>query len=507
MKTLRFVLGDQLDRSIAALSDLDPERDVVVGAEVQDEATYVKHHKQKIVFLFSAMRHFFAKLAEEGVRIEYFEIGTHRSFAAALRAAVDRHKPDKVVVTEPGEWRVLEDMRTWHQLTGVPVDIRDDDRFFADHTDFRRFAEGRKELRMEFFYRELRKRTGILMDEDGKPVGGEWNYDSENRKSLPKRFSVPGRPQFPPDEITKAVIELVEDQFGDHFGTLHAFNWPVTRQGALEALDAFVTTFLPTFGDYQDAMAIGEPTLFHGLISPLINAGLLSPKEVVAAVERAWERGDVPLNAAEGFIRQVLGWREFIRGVYWLKMPQYRDTNALNAERPLPEFYWTGKTKMRCMSEAIEQTRDYAYAHHIQRLMVTGNFALLAGIAPEQIEEWYLIVYADAYEWVELPNVHGMAIFADGGVFASKPYAASGAYNDRMSNYCKACDYKVKVKEGEDACPFNYLYWNFLIENEDRLRKNRRVGMIYRTLDKMNDDKKNAITQSSREFLDEICGV
>ena len=314
----------------------------------------------------------------------------------------------------------------------------------------------------------------------------------------------PERPQFPPDAATRDVIALVETHFSDHFGTLDAFNWPVTRDDAENALDFFVVHCLPRFGDYQDAMARDEPFLFHAMLSPLINAGLLRPRDVCARAEAAWRDGHAPLNAVEGFIRQILGWREFIRGVYWLKMPEYAQTNALEAHRPLPDFYWTGDTDMRCMAEAIGQTRDHAYAHHIQRLMVTGNFALLAGIEPAAIEEWYLIVYADAYEWVELPNVHGMAIFADGGVFASKPYAASGAYIDRMSDYCKSCRYNVKKKEGPDACPFNYLYWHFLMENEGRLRKNRRVGMIYKTLDRMSDDRKSAIVASAENFLDRM---
>ncbi|MEM6762076.1 MAG: cryptochrome/photolyase family protein [Pseudomonadota bacterium] len=503
MTTLRFILGDQLDRRIASLNDLGPD-DVVFGCEVMEEATYVPHHKQKIAFLFSAMRHFFAGLADDGVTVDYRRYGRHKSFGAALSAAVRKHGATRVVVTEPGEWRVLSDMRGWEDDLGIPVEIRPDDRFFADHEVFEKFAKGRKNLRMENFYRQLRKSTGILM-EDGEPVGGEWNYDAENRKSLPKGHKPPPIPRFEADDTTKAVLDLVESRFGEHFGTLEHFNWPVTRAEALAALDDFIANRLPLFGDFQDAMAVGEPHLHHSLLSPAINAGLLSPREVCARAEAAYEAGDAPLNAVEGFIRQILGWREFIRGVYWLKMPEYAQSNALNAKRPLPNFFWTADTPMRCMSETIGQTRDYAYAHHIQRLMVTGNFALLAGIRPEEIEAWYLIVYADAYEWVELPNVHGMATFADGGVFASKPYAASGSYINKMSNYCKSCDYSVKEKTGEKACPFNYLYWNFLMENEDRLRSNPRVSMIYRTLDKMSDQRKRDIVASSEAFIADNC--
>ncbi|ORE96301.1 deoxyribodipyrimidine photolyase-like protein [Stappia sp. 22II-S9-Z10] len=503
MTVLRFVLGDQLDRNVAALADLLPG-DVVLGCEVAAEATYVRHHKQKIAFLFSAMRHFFAGLEADGYVVDYRRYGRHATFTEAVVAAVKAHGATRVVVTEPGEWRVLEEMRGFEAAAGVPVEIRSDDRFFADHSDFRRFAEGRKELRMEYFYRDLRRTTGILMDEDGNPAGERWNYDQENRKALPKGAAAPARPSFPPDQVTAEVIAFVAEEFADHFGTLEAFDWPVTRGDALVALDAFVDTCLPTFGDFQDAMKAGEPHLFHSLLSPMINCGLLRPREVVDRAVAAWEAGAAPLNAVEGFVRQILGWREFIRGVYWLKMPAYRDTNALGAARPLPSFYWTGETDMRCMAEVIGATRDHAYAHHIQRLMVTGNFALLAGIAPAEIEEWYLVVYADAYEWVELPNVHGMAIFADGGVFASKPYAASGSYIDRMSDYCGGCRYDVKAKVGEGACPFNYLYWNFLMEARERLARNPRVGMIYRTLDKMDDDRVAAIRQSAKTFLDGI---
>ncbi len=506
--TLRFVLGDQLDRRLSSLADLDPERDVVFLCEVAEEATYVRHHKQKIAFLFSAMRHFAEALRADGIAVDYVRLDdpdNAGSFSAELARAARRHRPARIVVTEPGEWRVLQAMRSWQEATAVPVEIRDDDRFFASRARFREWAAGRKGLRMEYFYRAMREETGILM-EDGAPVGDKWNYDAENRKRLPEGERVPARPSFPPDAITEEAIALVEARFSNHFGSLDAFNWPVTREDALLALDAFVETYLPRFGDYQDAMADGEATLFHSLLSPLINCGLLSPREVCAAAVDAFEDGRAPLNAVEGFVRQILGWREFIRGIYWLKMPDYAETNALDARRRLPDFYWTGETDMACMRAAIVQTRDLAYAHHIQRLMVTGNFALLAGIAPAEIEEWYLVVYADAYEWVELPNVHGMAIFADGGVFASKPYAASGNYIDKMSDYCSSCAYDVKQRTGERACPFNYLYWNFLMENEETLRKNRRMGVIYGTLDKMKTDKVEAIRTDAKRFLDTVCG-
>ncbi|XWN34489.1 MAG: cryptochrome/photolyase family protein [Devosia sp.] len=491
--------------AISSLEGTDPDTDVILGAEVMEEATYVRHHKQKIALIFAAMRHHFGALKDEGFAVDYRHFGTHESLFAAVKAAAKTHKAERVIVTEPGEWRLLTAMRGWEKALGIAVEIRDDDRFYATHGDFRRWAEGRKELRMEYFYRTLRKRTGILMV-GAKPVGARWNYDHDNRKSLPKNAAPPERPRFAPDSVTKEVIALVEDTFGDHFGTLDAFNWPVTRADALIALDHFITDCLPSFGDYQDAMAAGAPHLYHAVLSPLINCGLLSPKEVVERAEAACRDDAAPINAVEGFIRQILGWREFIRGIYWLKMPDYAQSNALSAHRPLPDFYWTAETDMRCMAEAIGQTRDHAYAHHIQRLMVTGNFALLAGVSPEEIEAWYLIVYADAYDWVELPNVHGMATFADGGVFASKPYAASGAYIDRMSDYCGSCAYDVAEKTGESACPFNYLYWNFLMANEAVLRDNPRMGIIYKTLDKMSKERRTATTQSATRFLAAVCG-
>jgi deoxyribodipyrimidine photolyase-related protein len=299
-------------------------------------------------------------------------------------------------------------------------------------------------------------------------------------------------------------MEMVRSRFPDHFGNLEPFGWAVTRADALEALDHFITACLPNFGDFQDAMKQGNAFLYHSILSPYLNIGLLTPREICARAEEAWRSGLAPLNAVEGFIRQILGWREYVRGLYWLKMPDYAKSNALDAHRPLPDFYWTGDTAMNCMAEAIADTQRHAYAHHIQRLMVTGNFALLAGLAPEEVEAWYLLVYADAYEWVELPNTHGMALFADGGVMASKPYAASGAYIDRMSDYCGGCAYKPEVKLGPKACPFNYLYWDFLIRNEARLKANPRMAMPYRTLAKMGADRREQIAAQARDFLNSI---
>ena len=487
MGDLRFILGDQLSHDVAALRGLDPARDVVLMTEVADETTYVPHHKQKLAFILSAMRHFAAELRQNGVSVDYVTLdaaGNTGSFTGELERAVARHRPDRVVITEPGEYRVLELVDGWRERLDIPVMLRADDRFFCSSVEFSRWAAGRKSFRMENFYRLMRERTGLLMDQ-GEPAGGQWNFDRDNRKPLPKTLAPPRRLTFEPDAVTAEVLALVEARFPDHFGTLDGFGWAVTRADAVRALEAFVADCLPGFGDYQDAMKTGEPFLFHATLSPYLNAGLLEAREVCAAAETAFRSGHAPLNAVEGFIRQILGWREYVRGIYWHHMPDYAAANALQAERALPAFYWTGETAMNCLHQAIEDTRRHAYAHHINRLMVTGNFALLAGVRPAEIEEWYLSVYADAYDWVELPNVHGMAIFADGGLMGSKPYAAGGAYIDRMSDYCAGCRYSPKLKTGPDACPFNYLYWAFLIDQSDRLKGNIRLAMPYRTIEKM----------------------
>ena len=499
MTTLRIVLGDQLTRGIAALKDY-AAGDTVLMMEVVEEATYVRHHKQKLTFVFSAMRHFAEELRGEGPTVDYVRLddpANTGSFTGEVERAIARHTPSRIVVTEPGEWRVSEMMKRWR------AEILSDDRFFATPASFAAWAKGRKQLRMEFFYRDMRRLSGLLMEGD-EPAGGQWNFDHDNRKALPKTITPPQRRRFEADAITREVMDMVAVRFPDHFGDLEPFGWAVTRADALEALDHFITACLPNFGDYQDAMAQGNVFLYHSVISPYLNIGLLTPREICQRAEEAWARGHAPLNAVEGFIRQILGWREYVRGLYWLKMPEYGETNALDAHRPLPDFYWTGKTEMNCLAQAIGDTKRHAYAHHIQRLMVTGNFALLAGLAPKEVEAWYLLVYADAYEWVELPNTHGMALFADGGVMASKPYAASGAYIDRMSDYCASCRFKPEVKLGPKACPFNYLYWDFLIRNEAKLKANPRMGMPYRTLAKMVGERRADITRHAKKFLDSL---
>ena len=506
MSTLRLILGDQLTPDISSLRDADKSNDIILLCEVFDEAVYVRHHQKKIAFLFSAMRHFAAKLSESGWHVDYVRLdqkGNSHSFSGEVARAVARHEPQGVIVTCPSEWRVLEEMRNWETTLPCAVELRDDDRFYCTLDEFASWAEGRKQLRMEYFYRELRRKTGILMSEN-EPIGGQWNYDAENRGRAPDDLEVSKHTSFAPDDITNEVLHLVENRFGAHFGTLRPFEFAVTHEQAAYVLDRFIAERLPLFGIYQDAMVEGEAFMFHAHIGLYLNCGLLSPQQAIIAAENAYHAGAAPLNATEGFIRQILGWREFVRGLYWLKMPNYADQNALEAHRPLPAFFWTADTKMNCLKQCVSETRDHAYAHHIQRLMVLGNFALLAGLSPKDVNEWFMIVYADAYEWVELPNVSGMALYADGGVLASKPYASGGAYIERMSNYCRSCHYNVKQKTGEQACPFNYLYWDFLIRHQDRLSSNARMGMMYRTLSKMTDEKRATILADSQRFLSEL---
>ena len=506
MKTLRLILGDQLSHDISSLKDCNKTEDIILMCEVWNEATYVKHHKKKIAFLFSAMRHFAKELKESGYKILYTKLEDDQNigfFKSEIARALKQQKVEHIVVTHPGEYRVLEDIKGWATNFKISVEIRTDDRFLCSPEEFALWAKGRKQLRMEYFYREMRKKYNVLM-KDNEPMGGEWNYDSKNRKPPKDDLLIPEPYCNGIDEITREVMSLVTERFPDHFGDLEPFYFAVTRQQALQTLNLFIEQRLPNFGDYQDAMIEGEPWMYHAHISFYLNCGLLLPLECVKAAEKAYQQGKAPLNAVEGFIRQIIGWREYVRGIYWLEMPEYAQKNFFDAKHNLPDFYWTADTKMNCLHQCVLETQKNAYAHHIQRLMVLGNFALIAGIDPVQVNEWFLIVYADAYEWVELPNVSGMTLFADGGHLASKPYAAGGSYINKMSDYCKNCNYKVTKKNGEDACPFNYLYWDFLIRNRDKLESNHRIGMMYKMYDRMGDDKKQAISDDSKNFLKSI---
>ena len=506
MRTLVPLLGDQLSRTIASLDGCDKAATVVLMMEVLEETTYVRHHKQKIVLILSAMRHFAAELAAQGWKVDYVRLhdpANSGSFTGEVARAVARHAIDRVRVVEPGEWRVMEMMDAWKRDLGVPIEVLEDDRFVCSRTEFTTWAQGRERILMEPFYREMRRRTGLLLDGD-RPEGGQWNYDKENRAGPDLFMDPPPVPAFPPDRITREVIALVEERFADHFGSLDRFRWPVTARQAAKALDKFIAERLPDFGTYQDAMVAGEDDLFHSLLSTSINLGLLDPLEVCRRAEKAYRERKVPLNAAEGFIRQIIGWREYIRGMYWFEMPGLRQANALGAEVPLPEFYWTGETDMRCLADAVRSTADNAHAHHIQRLMVLGNFALIAGVCPQELEDWFLVVYADAYEWVELPNVAGMALWADKGRLASKPYAASGNYINKMSNYCGACRYDVRQKTGPDACPFNPLYWHFMVRNRRLFQDNPRINRVYGTWDKMDEAKRQAYLDSAEQVLAQL---
>ncbi|SFS11764.1 cryptochrome/photolyase family protein [Sphingomonas jatrophae] len=504
MTLLIPVLGDQLSMSLASLRDVDRGDAVVLMMEVWDEATYVRHHKKKIALIFSAMRHFAEALRNDGWRVDYVALddaGNTQSFTGEVRRAVERHRAAAIRVVEAGEYRVRQQQDAWQAEAGVPVDVLDDDRFLCPLADFYAWAQGRRELRMEFFYREMRQRTGLLMTANGKPVGGQWNYDKDNRDTPPRGLNYPAPSRFAPDAITREVLALVAARFGSHFGDLEPFGLPVTRAQAAEALQHFIATALPDFGRYQDAMIAGQDYLYHSSLSLCLNLGLLEPLEVCQAAVAAFDAGAAPLNSVEGFVRQIIGWREYIRGMYWWDMPEFAGRNALEANRPLPDFYWTGETDMRCMAESVGQTKREAYAHHIQRLMVLGNFALLAGIDPKAISDWFLVVYFDAYEWVELPNVIGMSQFADGGVIASKPYVSSGAYIDRMSDYCGRCRYDVKRKTGEGACPYNALYWDFLARHERRFRGNPRMRNMYATWDRFGPERQADYRDSARTFL------
>jgi len=506
--TMVFILGDQLSHSISSLEVFDPDTDVILMCEVMDEATYVRHHKKKIAFIFSAMRHFAQELQNKGFRVRYVTIDDPRntgSFDGELRRAIADLSPTRVRLTEPGEWRVLEMVSRSQSSVEAPIEVIDDSRFICSRSEFADWAAGREDLVMEFFYREMRRKTGLLMNGD-QPVGGRWNFDAENRKpARPDMFRAERR-AIENDAITCEVIELVGKLFPDNFGELRDFRFAVSSEDASRIADDFVDVHLAEFGATQDAMLSGDPILNHSLLSFYINVGLVDPLDVCRRAERAYFEGNAPLNAVEGFIRQIIGWREYMRGIYWLKMPEYGDANFFGNTRPLPDFYWTGMTDMNCVATVVGETRSNAYAHHIQRLMVTGNFALIAGVDPKQVHQWYLEVYADGYEWVEMPNVIGMSQFADGGIVGTKPYAASGNYISRMSDYCDGCGFNVKERTGPAACPFNHLYWDFLSRNRRLLAGNRRLARQYATWDGMDGAVRRDIVETAARFLAALQG-
>lgn len=511
-RTLHIVFGDQLDLDSPALAALDPAVDVVLMMEVAAESghtqTHVPSHIQRTVLFLSAMRHFAGDLRERGVRVRYVTLddpANSGSFQTEIDRAIQTLKPRQLSCVRPGEWRVLEAVQSSAARAGIPLQVHEDSHFLTTPQEFASWADGRASLTMEYFYREQRRKTGYLMVGKGKaakPEGDAWNFDASNRVPFgvggPKPMP-PGPPRFKPDSITLEVIDTVRRKLPDLPGRLISpedFAWPVTREQALECLDAFIRDRLPLFGPYEDAMWSTSPTVYHSVLSPALNLKLLNPRECCEAALAAYRARRAPLQSVEAFIRQIIGWREFIRGVYWLEGPDYAERNGLDSRGSLPEFYWTGDTDMNCLRTCINQVLDTSFGHHIQRLMVTGNFALISGVHPRAVSDWYLGMYADGIDWVTLPNTLGMVMHADKrpgsaaahtGVVGTKPYAASGKYIQKMSNYCRECRYDPGERSGPRACPFNVFYWDFLARNRERLAKNQRMTLILKGADRLSD--------------------
>ncbi|XVJ68318.1 MAG: cryptochrome/photolyase family protein [Rhizobacter sp.] len=502
MRSLVIVLGDQLDLDAAAFDGFDAELDAVWMAEAQEESTHVWSSKPRTAMFLAAMRYFAWSLENAGRRVHYTQLDAtdnRGSLALQLQADIEQFKPQQLVMTAPGDWRVLRAIKAVAAQNDLVLDIREDRHFFCTVREFAAHAKGRKSLRMEYFYREQRKRHGVLMQSTSpdQPLGDQWNFDEDNREAFGKSGpdAVPKRSTVTPDALTAEVIALVEKHFAAHPGRLDSFSWPVTRDQALQSLRVFIKERLPLFGRYQDAMWPGNPWLYHSHLSAALNLKLLNPREVVAAAEAALHAGHAPLSSVEGFIRQILGWREYVRGIYWTQMPGYLERNALNAQESLPSWYWTGATDMACLRDALTQTLEHGYANHIQRLMVTGLFALMLGVQPQQVHAWYLAVYVDAVEWVELPNTLGMSQYADGGVMGSKPYVATGQYIARMSPHCVGCRYDPKQRSGETACPFTTLYWDFLMRHETLLAKNPRMALQVKNIARLTPEQKQAVNE------------
>ncbi|MEM7347161.1 MAG: cryptochrome/photolyase family protein [Chloroflexota bacterium] len=495
-----WILGDQLSLSKSALPD-EPSGCVVLMIESLQQGRQRPYHKQKLVFLWSAMRHFAVELRQRGYEVDYYEAAD--SINQALQSHIARYQPDTVRLMGSAEYGRTKRFVKRLVRYNIAVEITPNIMFLSNREAFAEAARGKKQLLMESFYRKMRKQTGLLMI-DGKPAGGEWNFDKYNREKPDPNHRFPDIPRYQPDEITQAVITLVNREFPDHFGELSDFPWPVTRAQAHHFLTDFLEHRLDLFGPYEDAILLDEPAMYHSLLSPLINIGLLEPLEVCRAAEARYEAGLARLNSVEGFIRQIIGWREFIYQIYHLKMPGYLDANALGADIPLPDFYWTGDTDMRCVANAVNNLRQYGINHHIQRLMITGNFALIAGIDPQAVNDWYWLAYIDAYEWVVSPNVLGMALYADGGLFATKPYASSANYINKMSNCCKSCQYNHRQTTMAEACPFNALYWDFLARNQTQFKQNPRMTMMLALLNKRDPNDLAATRAKAAEIRDKL---
>jgi deoxyribodipyrimidine photolyase-related protein len=501
MHTLLLVLRDQLARSAEVLDDLDPARDAVAMTEADVHRGPFPEHKQRLVLAWAAMRHFRDDLRKRGLTVHYEPItGADRSDGAVdfLRRQIETHQPTRVALMEPGRYALREALVEVCEEAGVSVELRADDHFLVSHREFDAWADGRKALTLEYFYREQRRRYDVLMTEEGDPVGGEWNYDDENQEAF--GADGPDGPSFDRDDVTEAVLDRVRTDWADAPGALDEFRWPVTPAQAEVALEDFVEHRLPQFGTYQDAMWTGRPFLYHSRLAAALNLRLLDPRTVIRRAEEAYHAGHAPLNAVEGFVRQVLGWREFVRGVYWRHAPGYPDRNALDADRDLPDFYWTADTDMQCLSDCVGQVREHGYTHHIPRLMVIGLFGLLYGVDPQQMNAWHEAMYVDAWEWVSAPNMIGMALYADGGIVGTKPYTASGKYVDRMSNYCTHCRYDPGEATGETACPFTSLYWHFLDRHRDRFADNPRMNFQLANVRRKDDEDLKAIA----ERVDEV---
>jgi len=501
VRDLVLVLGDQLDIGSPVFDDFDKKVDLIWMTESSIEAEYVWSTKARIAIFLASMRHFRDSLRRKGFAVDYHALGDEKvktTLASELKLAAKQFRPRKLIVVEPGVWHIKEILKKTARELGSELNMRRDRYFYCSHEEFGEHASERTRLRLELFYRKMRRKIGVLMDSD-QPVGGVWNYDAENRQNFGK--GGPGEIRQPmsfrPDRVTRGIIALVEKRYADHPGGLKLFDWPVTRKQASAALEDFIENRLVRFGPYQDAMWAGVPYLYHSRLSNAMNLHLLDPRDVVAAAEQAYMEGRAPLRSVEGFIRQIIGWREYIRGVYWRFMPDYEHMNVLGHDLPLPPLYWTGNTDMACLRDCVTQTLERGYAHHIQRLMVTGLFAQLFAVDPHEVHKWYLAVYVDAIEWVEMPNVLGMSQFADGGLIATKPYVATGKYIQRMSNYCVDCRYDPARKTGDAACPFTTLYWDFLMRQDKLLRRNSRMSLQVKNADRLDRAEKQLIRKEA----------
>lgn len=506
-KTLRLILGDQLNINHSWFQTSDNSVTYVL-MEIRTETDYAKHHIQKVVGFFAAMQEFAKDLKSKNHNVVYIYLNDStnlQSFERNIEFLISEHHFTNFEYQLPDEYRVDEVLKNFFKTISITNSVVDSEHFYTTRNELGTFFEGKKTFLLEFFYRALRKKHNVLMEGD-KPVTGQWNYDGENRKKLPKNHK-PTSPLVFNNDVSEIYLEIQKTNIKT-IGNIDAKNfvWPINRSQSLELLDFFVAECLPLFGSYQDAITPNEWSLYHSRVSFSMNVKMISPREVINKCIEEWQKrpAEIEYNQLEGFVRQIIGWREYMRGIYWLKMPEYATMNYFNNQEKLPEWFWTGNTKMHCLKDAITQSLDYAYAHHIQRLMITGNFGLLAGIHPDEMDAWYLGIYIDAIEWVEITNTRGMSQFADGGIVGTKPYVSSASYIDKMSHYCGSCYYKKAIKIGDKACPFNSLYWNFYDKNEDKLGKNLRIGMMYNVWRKMQPEAKTALLEQADYYLKNI---